>query len=196
MLNEGAGLYRIITHSNWIGDSSWNSRWAEIDFFLQRKVQRGDKFSFQKLNLTTVFEGNGHICVSASPLKQTICIDSWWFYVYWVPTSHNSLTLLPSTPYTFYYPPSLQALGLSLDIACAETAKYNHSFFFFSFCLWVNTPIPCMDGDHYRSDSTQGNVSCWIVSQQSHRWTRDKSLRLSSVAVQEGVPWVKWRQQL
>lgn len=35
---------------------------------------------------------------------------------------------------------------------------------FFPFLPWVNTPIPRMDGDHYRSDSTRGNVSCWIVS--------------------------------
>lgn len=169
---------RIITHSNWIGDFSWNLR------LLRLISSSGVLFSF-KLN-HSVWGKWWYLCECCSYKAN---------YLHWqlmilclLRTDLSHLTHSPpiAPPHSFHYLSSLRALGLSLAIACAETAEYNHSIFsssFFFFLPWVNTPIPCMDGDHYRSDSARGNVSRWIVSPESHRWTRDKSLSLSSVPV-------------
>lgn len=47
----------------------------------------------------------------------------------------SHLTHFPpiAPPHSFYYLSSLRALGLSLAIACAEMAEYNHSIFSFLF---------------------------------------------------------------
>lgn len=116
---------RIITHSNWIGDFSWNLR------LLRLISSSGVLFSF-KLN-HSVWGKWRYLCECCSYKAN---------YLHWqlmilclLRTDLSHLTHSPpiAPPHSFHYLSSLRALGLSLAIACAETAEYNHSIFSSSF---------------------------------------------------------------
>ena len=158
MLNEGTGQLGL-------GLGTLAEIWGLWDFLVWRKVQRGDSFFFH-LNWSTVFEGKGAIWVDASPIKQTICTDSWWFPVDCLPPSHIFTHSSPIAPaHSFHYLSSWH-LGFHFIPPAQKQQKTIIQFLIlFSFFILprLNSPIPCMDGDCYTSDRTSGNVSCWTA---------------------------------